>query len=80
MDGNNIGSGAISGRFTQDKKKCKHHPLPSMSVWNADGEIIHHPSVDVKVHCQLILLFARGIEDNEEDTRTSCASCSRKCY
>ncbi|XP_077984638.1 ceramide kinase-like [Glandiceps talaboti] len=45
------------------------------SVWNADGEVIHQSDVDVKVHCQLINIFARGVDDNE--TRT-CAACSKK--
>ncbi|XP_075993109.1 ceramide kinase-like isoform X2 [Genypterus blacodes] len=46
---------------------CSHHPAcscgPSFSSWNCDGEILHHAAIDVRVHCQLIKLFARGIEE-----------------
>ncbi|GAB6027035.1 hypothetical protein CHUAL_013764 [Chamberlinius hualienensis] len=34
-----------------------------VSVWNCDGEIISEPAIGVKVHCQLVNFFARGIED-----------------
>ena len=30
------------------------------SVWNCDGEIVHCSEVNVKVHCQLLPVFARG--------------------
>lgn len=32
-----------------------------------------------RVHCQLISLFARGIEDMESPTPQSCASCCNVC-
>lgn len=35
----------------------------SNSAWNCDGEILHSPSIEVRVHCQLVRLFARGIEE-----------------
>ncbi|XP_035676887.1 ceramide kinase-like [Branchiostoma floridae] len=38
------------------------------SVWNCDGEIIDQPAIDVKVHCQLIKLFARGIEETKQSS------------
>ncbi|XP_078535820.1 ceramide kinase isoform X2 [Lissotriton helveticus] len=34
------------------------------SIWNCDGEPLDQPSIEVGVHCQLIKLFARGIEDS----------------
>lgn len=32
------------------------------SVWNCDGELITNPSIHAKVYCQILPLFARGIE------------------
>ena len=32
------------------------------SVWNCDGEILPDPKVRVKVHCQILPVFARGLE------------------
>ena len=32
------------------------------SVWNCDGEILHDSKVRVKVHCQILPVFARGPE------------------
>ncbi|XP_038594860.1 ceramide kinase [Micropterus salmoides] len=33
------------------------------SSWNCDGEILPHAAIQVSVQCQLIRLFARGIEE-----------------
>jgi ceramide kinase len=30
------------------------------SVWNCDGEILPNPKIIVKVHCQVLPVFARG--------------------
>ena len=32
------------------------------SVWNCDGELITSPSIHAKVFCQILPVFARGIE------------------
>ncbi|CAG2194466.1 CERK [Mytilus edulis] len=57
----------------------KHSKLPSSrmktSVWNCDGEVIPHPSLQVRVHCQLIKLFGRGIEEIESKHMCNCC-CS----
>lgn len=57
---------------------CRDHPscdcTPVNSNWNCDGEILEHAAIEVGVHCQLIKLFARGIEENppfEEDVSPS---------
>ncbi|XP_036373884.1 ceramide kinase-like isoform X2 [Megalops cyprinoides] len=46
---------------------CRDHPAcgcaPVNSSWNCDGEILSHAAIEVGVHCQLIRLFARGIEE-----------------
>uniref|UniRef100_A0A3Q0RHI1 Ceramide kinase n=1 Tax=Amphilophus citrinellus TaxID=61819 RepID=A0A3Q0RHI1_AMPCI len=58
---------------------CKDHPAcgcaPAYSSWNCDGEILTHTAIDVRVHCQLIKLFARGIEELPvfEDLTNPCA-------
>jgi ceramide kinase len=38
------------------------YQLSSASVWNCDGEVINEAAIHVKVHCQLITLFASGIQ------------------
>ncbi|NP_001253781.1 ceramide kinase [Macaca mulatta] len=47
---------------------CSSHPscccAVSNSSWNCDGEVLHSPAIEVRVHCQLVRLFARGIEEN----------------
>ncbi|XP_077194359.1 ceramide kinase isoform X2 [Paroedura picta] len=45
---------------------CRDHPACcctfSSSTWNCDGETLESSAIEVQVHCQLISLFARGIE------------------
>ena len=36
--------------------------VSSKSVWNCDGEILPDPKIRVKVHCQILPVFARGLE------------------
>ncbi|XP_053262577.1 ceramide kinase isoform X3 [Podarcis raffonei] len=47
---------------------CRDHPacccIPPSSTWNCDGETLDCSTIEVMVHCQLIKLFARGIERN----------------
>ncbi|XP_034444399.1 ceramide kinase-like [Hippoglossus hippoglossus] len=58
---------------------CRDHPAcscaPAYSSWNCDGEILTHTAIDVRVHCQLIKLFARGIEEQAvfEELTNPCA-------
>nr|XP_046919718.1 ceramide kinase-like [Dermatophagoides farinae] len=40
------------------KKRC----ILSSSVWNCDGEIVNDPAIHVKIHCQLIELYAPGFD------------------
>ncbi|KAL0968004.1 hypothetical protein UPYG_G00260890 [Umbra pygmaea] len=57
---------------------CRDHPAcgcsPAFSSWNCDGEVLPHAAIEVRVHCQLIRLFARGIEDPPvfEEVPTPC--------
>ncbi|XP_005168600.2 ceramide kinase isoform X1 [Danio rerio] len=48
--------------------------MSSQSNWNCDGEILPHTAIQVRVHCQLIKLFARGIEEQPvfEDLYACC--------
>ncbi|XP_032272815.1 ceramide kinase, partial [Phoca vitulina] len=43
----------------------------SNSSWNCDGETLSSPSIEVRVHCQLVRLFARGIEECPKEERDS---------
>ncbi|XP_016071801.1 PREDICTED: ceramide kinase [Miniopterus natalensis] len=47
---------------------CSHPPscccTVSNSSWNCDGEVLSSSAVEVRVHCQLVQLFARGIEES----------------
>ncbi|XP_074481751.1 ceramide kinase isoform X1 [Sebastes fasciatus] len=38
----------------------------SHSSWTCDGEILPHTAIQVSVQCQLIRLFARGIEEQQQ--------------
>ncbi|KAM9327512.1 ceramide kinase [Pholidichthys leucotaenia] len=38
----------------------------SKSSWNCDGELLHHAAIQASVQCQLIRLFARGIEEQQQ--------------
>lgn len=62
--------GSVLGR---GKKRlgqlCSEHPSAcccraSSSAWNCDGEVLSSPAIEVRVHCQLVRLFARGIEES----------------
>ncbi|XP_041130399.1 ceramide kinase family protein isoform X2 [Polyodon spathula] len=44
---------------------------PSRSKWNCDGELVPHAAIHARVHCQLIRLFARGIESSQGKRRGS---------
>jgi len=61
----------LAGKITSSAPR-----LGPRSVWNVDGELITHPAIDVKVHRQLIRLFARGIEECEDTP--SCTVCRRR--
>lgn len=44
---------------------CPCGSSSATSTWNCDGEILNCAQLNVRVHHQLIQLFARGIEDTE---------------
>uniref|UniRef100_A0A8C5MSH0 Ceramide kinase n=1 Tax=Leptobrachium leishanense TaxID=445787 RepID=A0A8C5MSH0_9ANUR len=48
---------------------CADHPSCGCnqvnSVWNCDGETLDQTAIEMRVHSQLIKLFARGIEDSK---------------
>ncbi|XP_074872023.1 ceramide kinase isoform X2 [Carettochelys insculpta] len=50
---------------------CSDHPACccnlSNSIWNCDGETLDSLAIEVWVHCQLIKLFARGIEEDVDE-------------
>ncbi|XP_040268177.1 ceramide kinase [Bufo bufo] len=56
---------------------CTDHPSCGCnqlnSLWNCDGETLEQTAIEIRVHCQLIQLFARGIEESskEEDKNPS---------
>jgi ceramide kinase len=37
------------------------------SVWNCDGEVLDDSRIRVKVHCQVLPVFARGLEKSQDD-------------
>ncbi|XP_043352325.1 ceramide kinase isoform X2 [Dermochelys coriacea] len=53
------------GQFCRDQPACCCNL--SNSIWNCDGETLDSSAIEVRVHCQLIKLFARGIEENSND-------------
>lgn len=40
------------------KNQCSSKP----SVWNCDGEVVNDAGIHVKIHCQLVSLFAPGFD------------------
>uniref|UniRef100_A0A8D0HP51 Ceramide kinase n=1 Tax=Sphenodon punctatus TaxID=8508 RepID=A0A8D0HP51_SPHPU len=46
---------------------CRDHPVCCCNLtnntWNCDGEMLNSSTIEVRVHCQLMKLFARGIEE-----------------
>ncbi|XP_077025314.1 ceramide kinase isoform X2 [Tamandua tetradactyla] len=50
------------GQICSDRPPCCCS-MPSSS-WNCDGEVLSSSAIEVRVHCQLVHLFARGIEEN----------------
>lgn len=41
------------------------------SVWNCDGEILEQPSLNVRVHRQLVPVFARGVYNKKLSSKLS---------
>ncbi|XP_042259391.1 ceramide kinase [Thunnus maccoyii] len=62
--------------LSEPQKKTSFSPICSTattcnytsahSSWNCDGEILPHTAIQVSVQCQLIRLFARGIEEQQQ--------------
>uniref|UniRef100_A0A8D2ZHA4 Zgc:158263 n=1 Tax=Scophthalmus maximus TaxID=52904 RepID=A0A8D2ZHA4_SCOMX len=54
---------------------------PPVSVWNCDGEILPFTEIVCRIHCQLVRLYARGIEDGTAAHNCSEESdkCERRC-
>ncbi|XP_068132422.1 ceramide kinase-like isoform X2 [Hyperolius riggenbachi] len=50
---------------------CTDHPSCGCSqvnsIWNCDGESLEQTAIEMRVHGQLIRIFARGIEDSHEE-------------
>ncbi|XP_066566276.1 ceramide kinase isoform X2 [Amia ocellicauda] len=66
------------GREPSSQRKKRHlcgggcGDAPPRSCWNCDGEVLPHSAILARVHCQLVRLFARGIEGpfrNQRDGR-----------
>ncbi|XP_054609219.1 ceramide kinase isoform X1 [Dunckerocampus dactyliophorus] len=47
-------------------KAAHHYNSCACSHWTCDGEILPHAAIQVSVQCQLITLFARGIEEKQQ--------------
>nr|XP_057934030.1 ceramide kinase isoform X2 [Doryrhamphus excisus] len=50
--------GSRTSTYQYDSYACSH--------WTCDGEILPHAAIQVSVQCQLITLFARGIEEEQQ--------------
>ncbi|KAF7668282.1 hypothetical protein LDENG_00021570 [Lucifuga dentata] len=65
-----------TGELSETQKKATFSPIcptpmtcnysSAHSSWNCDGEILPHAAIQVSVRCQLIRLFARGIEEQQQ--------------
>uniref|UniRef100_A0AAY5L0W9 DAGKc domain-containing protein n=1 Tax=Esox lucius TaxID=8010 RepID=A0AAY5L0W9_ESOLU len=78
-------AGVTSYRRQKKKALCGLccSKAPSVSVWNCDGELLPHTEILCRVHCQLVRLYARGIEDGLAPTSGICrerqGTCRGRC-
>ncbi|XP_043936036.1 ceramide kinase-like [Protopterus annectens] len=71
LDHEETNSKSVSKQKNFFKRICKGSQ--TQSAWNCDGELLPYSTIDVKVHRQLIKLFARGIEEHSPSpTNSSC--------
>ena len=52
--------------FTPKENEANILNLKTKSVWNCDGEVLPNPGIAIKVHQQILPVFARGIERKVE--------------
>ncbi|XP_037371042.1 LOW QUALITY PROTEIN: ceramide kinase [Talpa occidentalis] len=52
------------GQICSDPAPCCR--AAAHSSWNCDGEVLDGATLEVRVHCQLVRLFARGIEEPQK--------------
>ncbi|XP_046623003.1 ceramide kinase isoform X1 [Neodiprion virginianus] len=45
---------------------------PDLSVWNCDGEVIQDSNLKIRVHCQLLKVYTRRMQDSITDTSCFC--------
>ncbi|XP_033220098.1 ceramide kinase isoform X2 [Belonocnema kinseyi] len=45
-----------------------------LSVWNCDGEVIQVPNVKIRVHCQLLKVYTRRIQEPIKEPSCFCSS------
>ncbi|XP_008556292.1 ceramide kinase isoform X2 [Microplitis demolitor] len=43
-----------------------------LSVWNCDGEVLQHADVKIRVHCQLLKVFTRRMQEPIEEPKCFC--------
>nr|XP_014350339.1 PREDICTED: ceramide kinase-like [Latimeria chalumnae] len=66
--------GSVSDRKSFFGRLCRDSP--AHSCWNCDGEVLPYSTISIRVHCQLIKLFARGIEDRQTGSPLSISAAS----
>ncbi|XP_012278630.1 ceramide kinase [Orussus abietinus] len=49
------------------------HLLSGLSVWNCDGEVIQDPNVKIRVHCQLLKVYTRRVQENPDEPSCFCS-------
>ncbi|CAG0882190.1 unnamed protein product [Darwinula stevensoni] len=54
-------------RVQEMKYIPREDPNQTHSIWNCDGEIQADPALNFRIHCQLVEIFSRGIEDFPRD-------------
>ncbi|KAJ9579429.1 hypothetical protein L9F63_024453, partial [Diploptera punctata] len=47
--------------------------IPGVSVWNCDGEVQWETNIRIRVHCQLLQVFTRRVQETDEEE--SCKMC-----
>ncbi|XP_011299241.1 ceramide kinase [Fopius arisanus] len=48
------------------------HTASTVSVWNCDGEVLEHVDVKIRVHCQLLKVFTRRMQESVKQSKCLC--------
>lgn len=68
--GNSLSLGHVDVHRVQELQFTPKVSGPQSS-WNCDGEQLNEPALTIKIHCQRLKLFCRGVEQRTDDSPKS---------